>query len=960
MKKHLLWLLALIWSATALGETITVARALEICGGLASGASTTESYTIEGYVNQITNNSFSTTYNNMTFWIADTRGSLSSNASGAFYVYRGRPDVELQVGDKISVTSVLKNYNGTYETGTTNCPVTLLYRQTVLTERDTTFGSLRICAQNLENFYVNPNSGRGNYSQDEINAKISKIVNMMLTVNADIYAFCEVEAKPAALQQLATAANNYAGTGVFVAVTDGIDEDWDEENNNNIKSGFIYRSDRVMPVGSNYAASTAYYYRNTMRYQAFQQLSNGEKLVVSMNHFKAKDSSSDQGESKRLTNASNLINALSSVSTDPDILILGDLNCEYGEAPITYIMNAGYSEQLLRFDSTNYSHCYGGGELIDHVMANSSMEQQIVDAYVRHLSTTCSTGVTSDMSYSDHDPYVVEINLGASTTPSSDMTCAAAREALLALSSGETLNNGASYTIRGFVTAIQTAYNSGYGNISFWMADTQNGGNVLQAYRCSVDASAVPIVGDYVEVTGILKRFNNTPEFDAGCTCQILNGSVPPVNLGEKTIAEFLQLKNTKDTCILTGVVANIVMDSEDQTKYNKYGNFYINDGTGSLYIYGLLTADGQSQQFQTMGIDEGDTLTMKAVYAEYNSNPQASNAIYVSHSKFVSTNWGPVTVKLDPTSVETYNWGNVGIWAWVTNGTNSTNLFGSWPGVQVTKDITGWWSYTFENIPEGQLNILWNDFGSYGYQTYDINNVASNTCYALASKSYSYQVVTCQDTLHLANVANYIDFQALHNEYPAMTATTITSTNTYTLPNGSVLRGWLNPETSTEASNAWNVKENYNTVMPTPEMNGVEALRAGTMFRAASHSSISLGAFNMPSDGKLTVYFQPNGDSNRGVSITVGDNTYDFTKSGVKIDNIRPAYAAEVDLPAGYYTKGSVVITVLTNTINIFGVRISPEPEVVLSNDLTVAEAITLGYQLTDLLINYQDTASG
>ena len=951
MKKHILWLLALLWSVTAVGETITVARALEICGGLASGVSTTESYTIEGYVNKIASNDFNSTYNNMRFWIADTKGSASTNANGALLVYRGRPDVELQVGDKVSVTSTLINYNGTtYETNTTNCPVTLLYRPTVLTERDTTYGSLRICAQNLENYYINSNTGRGNFTQAEINAKTSKIVNMMLTINADIYAFCEVEAKPEVLTYLANAANSAYGANVFVAVSDGIDVDWDATLNNNIKSGFIYRSDRVAPVGSNNAIYSANYYCNTMRYQAFQQLSNGEKLVVSMNHFKAKDSSSDQGESTRLTNANRLVNTLSTVTTDPDILILGDLNCQYGEAPITYIMNAGYAEQILRFDSTNYSHCYGGGELIDHVIANSSMEQQIVDAYVRHLSTTCSTGVTSDMSYSDHDPYVVEINLSSSTTPSSITTCVAAAQAALSVSANNELyNNGATYTIRGYVTAIQTAYNSSYGNITFWMADTQNGGKVLEAYRCSAEASAVPNVGDYVEVTGNLTKYGSTPEFASGCSCQVIYTSAPPVNLGAKTIYEFLQLKNVKDTCVLTGIVENIVMDSEDTTQYNKFGNFYINDGTGSLYIYGLLTADGQTQQFRTMGIDEGDTLTLKAVYAEYNSNPQAANAIYVSHSK-QATFWGPVTVKLDPTSVETYNWGNVGIWAWVTNGTKSTDLFEQWPGVPVTIDPeTGWWSYTFNNIPSGQLNIIWNDFGSYGYQTDDIENVAENTCYRLPSYSYLHEVVDCpttHDTIFLYSVANYIDFQALYDANPSIADTIVTSYQYVTLPNGSQVCGFMKTD-GTEANNAWNVKEYYNSLRPTPEWDGVEAFVSGTEFRAASGSSIRLGAFTMENAGKLTVYFSPNGDSERGVSIAVKGDTVTYRKSGVKIDGVRPAYAVDVNLPAGYYAKGDIVITIVTNTTNIFGVGIHPDPiigERVI--DLTVSEAVALSYQ--------------
>lgn len=940
MKKHILWLLALLWSVTAVGETITVARALQIGSTLAAGASTTQSYTIEGYVNEITNNSFNTTYNNMTFWIADTQGSLSSNAEGALYVYRGRPTVELQKGDRISITDYLKNYNGTIETANTNAPVTLLERPA---DREITYGSLRVCAQNLENFYLHPNTGRGNYSTDEIAAKTQKIVSMMLTVDADIYAFCEVEAKPEVLDYLVSVANSYVSGNPYVAVSDGIDEDWDATYNNNIKSGFIYRSDRVQPIGNNVAASTANYYRNTMRYQAFSQLSNGEKLVVCMNHFKAKDSSEDQGESIRMGNAYSLMNALSYVTTDPDILILGDLNCEYGEAPITYITNAGYAEQLLRFnDASIYSHCYSGGELIDHALANNSMANQIVDAYVRHLSTTCSAGITEETSYSDHDPYVVEINLSSGATPASTMTCAAAAEAALSVSANNELyNNGEIFAIRGFVTSIATAYNPSYGNISFWMADTQNGGNVLQAYRCGVDATSIPNINDYVEVTGQLTKYNATPEFAAGSTCQIIYNSGSAINLGPKTIAEFLQLKNTKDTCVLTGVVKNI--------QNTVFGNFYLEDATGSLYIYGLLTPEGVAQKFDSLGIAEGDTLTLKATYLEYNQSPQAKNAIYVSHSK-QATFWGPVTVKLDPSSTTMYSWNQVGIWAWVTNGTKSTDLFEQWPGVPVTIDPeTGWWSYTFNSIPSGQLNIIWNDYGYYGYQTDDIENVAENTCYRLPSYSYSHEVVDCpttHDTIFLYSVANYIDFQALYDANPSIADTTVTSYQYVTLPNGSQVCGFMKTD-GTEANNTWNVKAGYNTLRPTPEWDGVEAFVSGTEFRAASGSSIRLGAFTMENAGKLTVYFSPNGDSERGVSIAVKGDTVTYRKSGVKIGNPRPAYAVDVNLPAGYYAKGDIVITVVTNTTNILGVGIHPDPIIgEREMDLTVAEAVALSYQ--------------
>ena len=310
------------------------------------------------------------------------------------------------------------------------------------------------------------------------------------------------------------------------------------------------------------------------------------------------------------------------------------------------------------------------------------------------------------------------------------ITCAQAREYALSVSANNELyNNGAEYVARGYVTAIQTAFNPSFNNISFWMADTETGGKVIEAYRCAAEsADACPAVGDLVEVTGYLTKYGTTPEFYTGCTFTMIAKAGAAVNLGPKTIAEFKALKNIKDTCVLTGVVTQIVS--------NIYGNVYIYDGTDSLYIYGVLTADGQSKQFESLDVAVGDTMTVKAIYGEYNNTPQAANAIFVSRSKkqqVIVETWGPVTVKLDPASVDSLGWANVGIWAWVTNGASSTNLFDLWPGVAVTKEEeTGWWSYTFNAIPAGQLNIIWNDFGSYGYQTIDIENVAENTCYSL------------------------------------------------------------------------------------------------------------------------------------------------------------------------------------------------------------------------------------
>ena len=108
----------------ATSTEITVAKALEIGATLGIGEKTTDTYDIVGYVTQIDNNSMDT-YGNMEFWIADVAGTAASNAAGAFLVYRGKPAKAVNVGDKVSVKTIIQNYNGTIESNS-SVPVTLL------------------------------------------------------------------------------------------------------------------------------------------------------------------------------------------------------------------------------------------------------------------------------------------------------------------------------------------------------------------------------------------------------------------------------------------------------------------------------------------------------------------------------------------------------------------------------------------------------------------------------------------------------------------------------------------------------------------------------------------------------------------------------------------------------------------------------------------------------------------
>ena len=69
----------------------------------------------------------------------------------------------------------------------------------------------------------------------------------------------------------------------------------------------------------------------------------------------------------------------------------------------------------------------------------------------------------------------------------------------------------------GIVSAIPTAYNSTYGNITFNMVDETGDEVFLQAYRCGGDEAANVTVGDVAVVYGDLTKYGSTYEFGQGC-----------------------------------------------------------------------------------------------------------------------------------------------------------------------------------------------------------------------------------------------------------------------------------------------------------------------------------------------------------------------------------------------------------------------------------------------------------
>lgn len=99
--------------------------------------------------------------------------------------------------------------------------------------------------------------------------------------------------------------------------------------------------------------------------------------------------------------------------------------------------------------------------------------------------------------------------------PEGVITCAEA--VAICEQTGSTLTAEA-YTVRGYITSIKYTWSEQYGTATFWIADTKDGGQVLQAYSCAplTDADKVFAVGDYVELVGKLKKYNTTNEVEKG------------------------------------------------------------------------------------------------------------------------------------------------------------------------------------------------------------------------------------------------------------------------------------------------------------------------------------------------------------------------------------------------------------------------------------------------------------
>ncbi|MFT5162480.1 MAG: putative extracellular nuclease [Alteromonadaceae bacterium] len=313
-------------------------------------------------------------------------------------------------------------------------------------------GQLRVASFNVLNYFNGQGSEktfptpRGAHTKAEFVRQNAKIIAAMKVINADIFGLMEIEndgygphSAIAELTQNLTKASgaNYA----FVKPQS------DKLGTDVIAVGMIYNADKIALVGDAATLSVPPFNGKSRQplAQTFKHRDSGDDFTLVVNHFKSKrcpkDKNSlnaDQGDSQGCWNlsrtmaAKKLLKWLDSAPTgsnDKDVLIIGDLNANAKEQPVTTLIAGGYHNMIEKFQGKDaYSFVYRGlAGYLDHALASTTLATKVVDASDWHINADEMRSTDYNLENkslqqqnelfrpdpfrsSDHDPMIIEIS----------------------------------------------------------------------------------------------------------------------------------------------------------------------------------------------------------------------------------------------------------------------------------------------------------------------------------------------------------------------------------------------------------------------------------------------------------------------------------------------------------------------------------------------------------------------
>ncbi len=192
-------------------------------------------------------------------------------------------------------------------------------------------------------------------------------------------------------------------------------------------------------------------------------------------------------------------------------------------------------------------------------------------------------------------------------------------------------------SLTGKVTEIQTPYDANYKNVSV-VIQVEGASNTMLCFRMKGEGAENVKVDDVITVTGIIKNYKGTIEFDAGCT--FVAGTVDAgatdkpadkpadtTDYSKLSAAEIVKLayeleegKSFDKAVTLTGVITKVKYSYSDE-----YGNGQctITVEGKDILCYKIAGDNAKLLQFEDKAgatdITVGDTITVTGVIKNYN-----------------------------------------------------------------------------------------------------------------------------------------------------------------------------------------------------------------------------------------------------------------------------------------------------------------------------------------------------
>ena len=232
--------------------------------------------------------------------------------------------------------------------------------------------------------------------------------------------------------------------------------------------------------------------------------------------------------------------------------------------------------------------------------------------------------------------------------------------------------------IKGKIAAIKYEFSAQYGTATFFISIDGQNDFTFQCYSVYylenkpwVEGNTQIKVGDEVIICGKLVNYNgNTPE-TASKKAYIYS-------LNGKTQEEGGENPNPQDD-VTTATCAEILAGT-DGTVYRVtgkcveiantlYGNWYLEDATGKIYIYGTLDAEGNTKNFASLGIEVGDEITVEGPRKTYKETVELVDVKVIEIKKATQgqvwdfTKWSDATIanlKADAAASKIAGWSDV------------------------------------------------------------------------------------------------------------------------------------------------------------------------------------------------------------------------------------------------------------------------------------------------------------